>query len=371
MAIKLIAARSGRCLTPGASGERLMEDNTRLRRIGIREIAEEAGVSKATVSYALNGTGRLDPTTRERVAAIARQLGYQANPNARNLRRKAFGTLSMSISIPSEMSDTLPSMDYFMRVWQGAMSAALERGYMMLLTPFGVTPEMLCNMSVDGGIVVDPLVGDPLVAYLDAHGLPAILIGQDEERSEHKDWIVDSPHGALATTVLEHFHERGARRIGFIQSPHRYAFGMAAREAYLHWIARTGEQPIIVEVGGATTELAGYEAAKQMLESPERPDAIYASLDRLAVGALLAADQHGLSVPKDLLIAAGSDGVTRTSRVPITALDLKPALLGRTAVSMLIDRIEHNIEPRRVIIPGELVMRDSTSGRSSTNKPAP
>ena len=73
-------------------------------------------------------------------------------------------------------------------------------------------------------------------------------------------------------------------------------------------------------------------------------------------------------MPRDLLIAAGSDGITRAQRVPISALDLKPDLLGRTSVAMLIDRIELGIGPRITIIPGELVIRASTTrnkGRAS------
>ena len=186
-----------------------MSDDLQRRRIGIREIAEEAGLSKTAVSYALNGTGRLDPATRARVVEIAKRLGYRANPNARNLRRRSFGVIAMSTSLPSEMSQALMSMDYFMRVWQGAMSAALERGYMLLFTPFGAEPRILGNMPIDGGIVVDPVSGDRMVAHLEGSGLPVVLLGRDSERPDEDCWIVDSPHGELAGEIFAHFQAQG------------------------------------------------------------------------------------------------------------------------------------------------------------------
>lgn len=330
-------------------------------RIGIRDIAERTNLSKAAVSYALNGTGRLDPDTRARVIEVARELGYRANPHARNLRRKSFGVLSVSASLPTAMSEALPGMDYFLRVWQGAVSGALERGYMLLLVPFGTRPKTLLDMPIDGAIVIDPVFGDPILSHLEAQGLPAVLIGHDLKRPAKKTWRVDSPHAELATETFAHFASRGARRIGLIQTSGRYSYGLAVRTAYLDWVAAAGSDPMIVEVDGAPTVSAGYTAAMSLLESENPPDAIYASLDRLAVGALFAAEKCGVSIPGQLLLGSGSDGVTRTARVPITSLDLQPEKLGQTAVTMLIDRIEHDIEPREMIIPGSVQIRASST----------
>lgn len=332
----------------------------RRRRIGIRDIAERTSLSKTAVSYALNGTGRLDPETRARVIEVARELGYRANHHARNLRRRSFGVLSISTSLPTAMSEAVPGMDYFLRVWQGAVSKALERGYMLLLAPFGTRSKALLDMPIDGGIVIDPVYGDTVSSRLEAQGLPVVLIGRDLKRPANKSWRVDSPHGELATETFAHFASRGARRVGLIQASGRYSYGIAVRAAYLDWIAASGSEPLIVEIDSAANESAGYTAAMRLLESPDPPDAIYASLDRLAVGALFAAERCGIDVPGKLLLASGSDGITRTARVPITSLDLQPDKLGQTAVTMLIDRIEHHIKPCEVIIPGSVQIRESS-----------
>ena len=338
----------------GAGGKR--------RKVGIKDIAELANLSKTAVSYALNGTGRLDAETRARVIEIARLHGYQANAAARSLRGKSFGALAVFASLPTAMSEVISSTDYFIRLWQGAVTSALERGYMLLLAPFGTGPELLGNMPVDGGIVIDPIRNDPILRHLDARGLPSVTVGRAPDSPAGQRFTVDSPHGALATGVFDHFRRQGAERIGIILASQHYAYNVEVRQAYLDWIAASGQEAMMVVLEQAPLEAAGYAAAGRLLDGDKRPDAIYASLDRLAVGALFAAGQRRLRVPDDLLLAAGTDGaITRTAPVAITALDLHPDRLGREAVDMLIDRIEQPaVEPRTLIVPGDIEFRAST-----------
>jgi LacI family transcriptional regulator len=146
-----------------------------------------------------------------------------------------------------------------------------------------------------------------------------------------------------------------------ILAPRQYSYSVAVRQSYADWIANTGGESLIAEVDGAPVETAGYTAGMELLKADAPPDAIYAALDRLAVGALFAAEHCGLKVPQDLLLGAGSDGVTRNATVPITALNLQPHKLGQIAVSLLIDRIEQGIEPRQVTVPGKIEVRASTT----------
>ncbi|WP_203426924.1 LacI family DNA-binding transcriptional regulator [Sinorhizobium sp. BG8] len=330
-------------------------------RIGIKEIAELANLSKTAVSYALNGTGRLDADTRARVIAIAREHGYQANLHARSLRGKGFGALAVFASVPPTMTEIISTTDYFIRLWQGAVSAALERGYMLLLAPFGTGPELLGNMPIDGGIIIDPIRQDPILEHLTAKGLPTVLVGKSQDERDSLNFTVDSPHGALATDIFSHFRSRGAERIGVILASQQYSYSVEVRRAYLDWIALTGQDDLFVEIDEAPLESAGYAAAQRLLSCHLRPDAIYTSLDRLAVGAFFAAERAQIRVPDELLIAAGSDGaVTRTAPVAITALDLHPDLLGRSAVEMLINQIEQEADPHEVLVPGDIVFRGST-----------
>lgn len=345
------------------------KDTPTRRPVGIREIAERAKVSKTAVSYALNDTGRLDDATRKRILKIAKEMGYRANPHARNLRKRSAGVIAISASLTTVMSESLPNMDYFMRIWNASVTTALERGYMLLLAPFGTEPATLRNVPIDGGIVLDPLADDPVLRYYEAHHLPVVTIGRDLKKAGDQ-WWVDSPHAPLATEIFGHFRDQGAKRIGLVLFSQKYAYNFDVRRAYIDWIAATDGEPLIVEISDDPTETAGYEAARKLLSLDHPPEAIYASLDRLAVGASFAAEKHALDIPGKLLLAAGSDGtITRQARTPITALNLYPERLGHEAVAMLIDRIEQNIEPRQLMVPGNIQVRASTD-RGNTSSGA-
>ncbi|MYZ48611.1 LacI family DNA-binding transcriptional regulator [Propylenella binzhouense] len=331
------------------------------RKVGIKDIARAANVSTTAVSYALNGTGRLDEQTRLRVIRIADQIGYRVNRNALNLRRRKSGVLAIAASVPEGLSSVLPSMDFFMQIWHGAVAASLKRGYMLLLIPFGTAPKDLETVPVDGGIVIDPVANDPLVGHFEANGLPYVTIGRDAARDPEPAWWVDNDHGTLALQAFRHLKERGARRIGLILAAPSYAYTVATRAAYLDWIAQEGGEPLMVVVEEAPTSTAGYNAALAMLDSPKPPDAIYAAIDRFAVGTLFAAAARGISVPQDLKIVSGNDGIlTRTAHIPITAIDLVPNRLGREAIEMLLDRIEGAASDRHLILNGRIEVRASS-----------
>lgn len=338
---------------------------SRRARVSLEDVARRARLSKTAVSYALNGTGRLDERTRQRVLEIAQQVGYRANANARHLRRNTSGVLAITASLPPGMASALPNMDYFMSIWQAAVAAALRRGYMLLLVPFGTEPGALADMVVDGVIVIDPVANDPVVRYFEAHSAPVVTIGRDLTRAPDRYWWVDNDHAALTRAVLDHFWERGARRIGLILAAPKYGYSDAARTAYLDWAKDHDMALMVATVEDAPTESAAYSKAMEMLQSACPPQAIFTSLDRFAVGTLFAAASQGVQVPRELMIAAGNDGVvTRTAHVPITALDLRPDELGRIAVEMLLDRIEGKKEPQSALVPGDVCRRASTGGPS-------
>ncbi|WP_108661595.1 LacI family DNA-binding transcriptional regulator [Acuticoccus kandeliae] len=334
----------------------------RRKRIGIKDVAKAANVSPTAVSYALNGTGRLDAETRKRVIAIAAELGYRANHNARRLRNGRTGVIAIAASVRPSLATMLPMMDYLTTIWQAAAATALARGYMLLLLPFGAGVSQLANVPLDGGIVVDPIAGDPMLDHFDRQSLPVVTIGQDMRHRPEEGWWVDNDHEGLTRQVLDHLTERGARRIGAILADPHYEYTIAARRAIETWSAEHGVAPLIASLDELPTESAAYNAALKMLADREAaPDAIFAHIDRFAVGTMFAAAAAGYVVPRDLMIVSGNDGPTTSgATVPITALDLGAEALGRAAVEMLIDRIEQRETARRRIIPGRLIVRLST-----------
>jgi DNA-binding LacI/PurR family transcriptional regulator len=139
---------------------------------------------------------------------------------------------------------------------------------------------------------------------------------------------------------------------------------MDYRHAYEQWCAAHGVEPQIAEAAHGLTETVGFDAARTLLSSDRRPDAIFAALDRYALGTLSAAAAHGLRVPDDLLLAAGTDSeLMRSARPPITGLDLHPERNGQLAVEMLLARIDDpDLPHRRAIVPADIMRRASTRG---------
>jgi DNA-binding LacI/PurR family transcriptional regulator len=328
--------------------------------VRIADVARIAGVSPTTVSHAINGKGRVGAQTRRRVLEVAKQLGYRADRNAVNLTRRRSGVIALTVSSPAGMSVGLTDLEFFVRFVNGATTEALELGYALVLVP----PRgafAFDAIAVDGGILIDPLVDDALLIDCDNRGIPVVTSGRDPSGT-HPAWV-DNDLVASSRVVLEHLHERGARRIGLVAPPPIYSYGLDYRLGYEEWCAAHGCEPLIVEAEGALTETAGYTAAMSLLERADRPDAIYATLDRYALGTLLAAEALGLSVPAELLVASGIDSdLVRAASPSITALRLHPEECGRRAVVMLTAQIE---DPSRVpepsFVPTDLVVRASTA----------
>lgn len=333
----------------------------RARRVGIKDVAAAAGVSMSTVSHALNGRGRVDPATRQRISEVADRLGYRPNVNAVNLLRERSKTLALTVSSPEASPLSLFDVEFFIRLANAATSAALHAGYALVITPYRGA-ETFDGVAIDGGIVIDPEINDPLIAALDKRGIPLVTSGRDLARADVPSVDNDLVGGLAA--MLDHLHDRGAERIALLTTSPRYSYGVDVRAAYESWCAGHGMAPLVHEVGARLTETAGYEAAMKVLGGAGRADALLTAFDCHAAGAVMAARELGLAVPCDLLLATATDSENvRSCTPPITALDLHPERSGRQAVALLIERIEGGSAPTTtaVTLPYDLVERASTA----------
>jgi DNA-binding LacI/PurR family transcriptional regulator len=334
------------------------------RRVGIREVAEAAGVSITTVSHALSGKGRLPAGTRDRVRQVAEQLGYRPSRAARNLVGGRTGLIGLAVSQTEGQPFALSDFAYFVQLISGATSAALEHGYALVLMPAGPGRwDQLRQVELDGAIVVDPVAGDPLVRRMRERKIPLVTAGRIPGEPE-QEWWVDNDHEAGMTSMLNHLARRGARRIALVASPPVTSYATDGLAGYERWCARHGVEPSVAVARGELTEGAGFAAASTLLRAPRRAEAIYATLDRLALGALLAAEAQQVAVPDDLLIAGCTDSsASKWARPSLTALSLNPEELGQRAVDMLAGLVEGRPEESRVIVPTRIIPRASTRVR--------
>jgi DNA-binding LacI/PurR family transcriptional regulator len=326
------------------------------RPVQIRDVATAAGVSITTVSHALNGKGRLTEETRHRVREVADRLGYKPSPLARGLAGGLTGMLALTVSTVDDLTFNMGDYDYFMQVMNAATSAAFERGFSLTLVPATSRRKVLAQLPLDGAIVIDPVPGDEMVDLLGERGIPVVTTGRLPDGTEDS-WWVDNDHVAGTRAMIEHLAKEGATRVALLTGPAAQSYTIDAIQGFESTTADLHLESVIETVTDSLSESGAYAAASRLFASRRPPDAIYATLDRLALGALLAAEARGIRVPEELRVAGCTDSdAARSSRPRLTALSLSPERIGTEAVDLLVALVEkdppadlHRIVPFTVI----------------------
>ncbi len=340
------------------------------RRIGIKDVAAAAGVSVTTVSHALNGKGRLPEETREHVRQIAARLAYTPSVAARNLGGGKSGLLGLIVSQPAGSPVRFSDFAYFRDLMMAASASAMRAGYALVLAPDGSGLASQPAIPLDGAIIVDPVSGDPVVGELLRSGVPVVTTGRLLESDGELPWV-DNDHGAGVRSVLNHLARRGAERIALMTNPAVMSYTVDVEGAYRGWCAEQGVRPLVARVGADLTESAGYASTRKLLSGAQRPDAIYATYDRVGVGALLAARATHIAVPDELLLAVTATGSAgEPGRSSLTGLSLYPDRIGAQAAELLIELVEGR-EPQslQIQVPTRLVARTSTRRRAPRQAP--
>jgi DNA-binding LacI/PurR family transcriptional regulator len=340
------------------------------RMVGIKEVAEQAGVSITTVSHALNDKGRISEETRRRVYEVAERLGYRPNTTARNLAGGRSGLIGLAVAQTSEASFAVSDFAFFAQLISAAGVAALDRGYALVLAS-GAQEGAWSRMQVDGAIIVDPIADDPLLESLQEAGLPLVTTGRVPGSRE--GFWVDNDHYAATRTMLDHMAARGAQRIALLNSAPRVSYSIDTYEAYEDWCSEHGQERMVAVGRGDLTEGSGFAATVKLLRGPKPADAVHSPVDRLALGALLAAQARGLSVPHELLVTGCTDSeASKWSRPGLTTTAFNPELIGRTAVEMVTTLIEGREPPTpQVLIPYRVLARGSTRRRVTARPRTP
>lgn len=331
------------------------------KRSTIRDVAAAAGVSVTTVSHALSGKGRVDSETVRKVREAVARLGYQASPAARSLRGNRTGQISILHSRSTAHQVSLIELEYFIRVVAGASGVAAARGYNLTLQlpAAGSEPDWTL---VDGVILIDPIIDDPLLRGLRGRNIAVVTTGRDTNSDVKLDIWVDNDNVEAVLLVLDHLTESGARQIALLTTPTDYSYSSETLKAYQAWCLQRGQAPMYRQLTGGINETLGFQATLELFSGPVRPDAIHCVTDRYAMGALMAVQSLGLAVPDDCRITAGTDSDAARLVVPsLTALDLHPHEVGATAAGLLIDEMEGLKHPRKRIVPVDLRLRKSSA----------
>ncbi|MFG2501857.1 LacI family DNA-binding transcriptional regulator [Streptomyces sp. NPDC048441] len=321
----------------------------------LTDIARAAEVSTATVSHALNDTGRLGDSTRRRVREVATALGYGA-PQAPRTR-----TLGVAVTMyPRAWNYT--EVAYFSRALTAATAAAHAKGYALTTLPADrVAEDTWHSLAVDGMLIMDSPRGDPMVHALRARGIPLVFDGVPGDPRPGDHWV-DNDHEATTREVLDHLVASGARRVALQSGDGDEHYARAVTAAYAGWCAERGEDPLVVPFDVADGQGRAFDA---LLRGQDRPDAVYAAYDPGGHQLLTAAARLGLRVPDELrVVCASEDPGYAATEPPVTTVTLDPERTARAAVGLLVGLVEGGGEarPGPVVVPAALLVRASSSG---------
>lgn len=335
--------------------------------VTIRDVAELARVSIATVSRVLNGSGRATPETAERVRAAVAELGFRPSTVGRSLkiaRTRTVGVLIPTLSNP-----------VFAESVAGVQDAAAEAGYGVLVASTDYRPDretraiesLLCNRVE--GLVLTVADADRSAALdtLDAAGAPYVLTYNEPRVTDRASVSVDNE--AAARALVARMIALGHRRIGMVAG--RFHQSDRSRQRYLGYVAAlaaAGLEPgPLVEVDFADTRFAQRLAAH--LRGPDRPTAFFGSNDLLALATVRAVRDLGLSVPGEVSVT-GFDGIEIGAlSSPSLATLVQPArAMGRAAFTTLLSRLNQEPHDVRTVLP--FAIREGESLGPAPSAPA-
>lgn len=328
----------------------------------MKRIAADLGVSVTTVSKVLNHHADIGQATRARVLKRVEELGYRPNAVARSLSLRR--THTVGIIVPDLMHS------FFVEIVSGLEAVVSQRGYGLLLCVSGEDAhkerreiELLRARQVDGIVLASANAtgNTALLRDLTGLGVALVMIDRDDHPRVkcHRVLTDDVEVGRLATA---HLIARGCRNLAHLKGPpivhaqrREHGFRTATKNAGL----KSRDARI---VDGGFMEADGYRATQQLLAVSPRVDGVFAVNDPAAIGAMKAIWEAGLRVPEDVaVVGAGDVAYSDLIRVPLTTVRWSKRDVGRSAAELILDQIGGHGEdrPRRVIIPPELVVRQS------------
>lgn len=343
----------------------------------IEHIASLADVSRSTVSRVLNNHPSVRPSVRERVLQVIREQHYTPQAAARSLASAR--TDSIGVLVPRSAAVSLAD-PFIASVITSLFESSAQQGYFPMLAMLtadreeGFYDRILRGRHFDGVIMFSSDVDDPILPLLIKDGSPLVLIGRHPYFLNVLSVDVENREGARE--AVTHLIDLGHRRIGLINGQLQMEAAQARRDGYKQALLEAG---ILIDaeltVEGFYSEAAAYQAMLRLLDLPRPPTAVFAASDTMAIGAMHAALNQGLRVPRDVALIGYDDlPLAAYSTPPLTTVHQPIAEMCTHAVRLLIEQIRGEAPTDPVRLPAHLVVRESTAGQaadSSSTKGGP
>jgi LacI family transcriptional regulator len=344
------------------------------RRITIKDISRVTDVSLATVSLVLNGKPGVSAETRYRILRVARELNYTPNLVARSLVQQRQHR-SVALMITNTRNPIFPE------IAAGVEEVLRARGYALTLAStyddldLEVKEiESITARGVDGIITSSALAGAPHLKKLLDAGFPLVSVLRRFEADALDYVVVDGVKGSYL--AVDHLARLGHRRIGILSGPLNTSTGVERLDGALKALADHGVQlPRQLRYAGDFSRQSGYLAALRFFALParQRPTALFAANDDMAIGAFEAIVDRGLRVPEDVAVVGFNNAAaTAWNSFQITTVEQHADEMGRLAARRLIQVIEKepgHDRPCRIVLEPKLVIRRSCGWSTGKQQP--
>ncbi|NYF90202.1 LacI family DNA-binding transcriptional regulator [Tunturiibacter empetritectus] len=333
--------------------------------VRMKDVAQSLGVSIVTVSKALKNHPDIAKATRERVMAKIKEVNYRPNLMARSLvtgRSSLVGLIVPDLihpffsEIAKSLSSALRKKDFFLLVASSESDAVLEDAEI----------EHMLAHRLDALVVATTQSTSEKLRKVSENGPPLILL--DRDFLDFRSNFLGSNDYKVGELATEHLIAIGRKKIAHIRGPENRV-GKSRFEGYQHTLERHGvaidPRYVIAPLGSVDVDgrRRGETAMKHLLSLKMRPDAVFCFNDMIASGAMMAALDAGLKIPRDLaVIGCGNYHYDELLRVPLSTIDQRIEPLGLRTAKMIFRLVEAEgpIRPQRVILEPELVVRESS-----------
>jgi len=314
--------------------------------ININEIARRAGVSIATVSRALNKNGPVREETRRKIQQIAEQVNYKPNPIARSLSRKKTDTIGVILPelVDEFFTDIIRGIDeeaYRTNQYIMVSSSHSERNIVQTLL------EFMSSGRVDGVILMAPQFREELTTLIKRSKRPVVLLNSCNGSENFVCFNINNYIGARS--IIEHLIKHGYKNIGMIRGPEG---NCDADERFRGFKDTLAEHNLPIEhhltVPGNFTVKSGYYGFIRLMSQPQKPQAIFAANDMMAVGAYEAARELNINIPHDVAIVGFDDiFLSRLLTPRLTTVHVPIVELGTQAMRYLLKMISNEVDPKQ------------------------
>ncbi|MFC1401188.1 MULTISPECIES: LacI family DNA-binding transcriptional regulator [Streptacidiphilus] len=330
------------------------------RQPTLDEVAERAGVSRGTVSRVINDRHHVSAKARLAVQSAIAELGYVPSMAARSLASQRRGAVVLAISSDDP---ALFANLFFAEVIAG-VNAVIEETDLQLLLVLAASERgrsrlarILQSRGADGVMLLALRENDPLAKVAEAGGVPVVHGGRPLDGTPR--WYVDADNRGGARQAVEHLVATGRSRIATVTGPQDLNAGVSRYLGYREAMALAGLSDHRV-AHADFTEAGGAAATSRLLDEHPDLDAVFVASDAMAAGALGVLRERGRTVPGDVAVVGFNDvRAAQHTRPALTTVRQPIIALGREMTRMLVRLIDGE-EPTPLILPTELVVREST-----------